>query len=423
MSSKIYTIGDSHCWHGWLNVPEVEYLLRGPMTMFSVGDSGHINLAGVPEDAAVILCWGEIDCRCQIGKFPDWEKRVDDMVQSYLGSVREMAKTYKRLFLFNVVPPPKKSDTPENPGYPFVGSDELRLAAVKRVNDGLRNSGFPFVDVYNQYSDEDGYLRKDMSDGHVHIKGEGPLIKWVQDNLEEQENASVCPEDGIVPYTLRHPARGCPHPMDVEYFSQHPAPLMEMLHTFHHTNINATIPFFGPMLYFFAREIGAEQVLEIGHAEGYTSHYLAHAVKDNGIRFQMPGNKYYGIDIVQSEKVRKQLTEKGLWVDVRDLDSALLGPDTFPGVMFDLIFQDGNHDTEHVLSELAAMYPQLKGEGKGYWIMHDVFGPAEEGSHAVKKLIDEGVYNFEYVRIFTPYGLGIFRKMDGWDETKRHWQP
>lgn len=210
------------------------------------------------------------------------------------------------------------------------------------------------------------------------------------------------------------------HPLDEEYFKDFPAPLMKTLQEKHHTNINSTIPFFGPMLYFLARELGVEKVLEIGHAEGYTAHYLAHAVRDNAVRFQMEKNRYYGVDIAQTEKVRKALEDQGLPVTIRNMDSINLRPETF-GETFDLIFQDGNHSTEYVLAELEAMYPALKGEGKGYWIMHDVFGPAEEGFHAVKKLIVAGKYKFEYVRIFTPYGLGIFRKMDGWDESKRHW--
>lgn len=213
------------------------------------------------------------------------------------------------------------------------------------------------------------------------------------------------------------------HPRDVEYFSEYPAPLMEMMHAQHFTNINSTITFFGPMLYFLLREIGAEQVLEIGHAEGYTSFYLANAVRDNGVRFGMKGNKYYGIDIVQTTKTRAALEFYGLPVDIRELNSMKLTPETFLGMQFDVIFQDGAHDAEHVLHEMKTLYPQLKGEGKGYWIFHDCFGPAEDGFRQVKKLIDAGVYKFEFIRFFTPYGLAILRKMDGWDETKERWVP
>jgi predicted O-methyltransferase YrrM len=210
------------------------------------------------------------------------------------------------------------------------------------------------------------------------------------------------------------------HEKDIEYFGEYPAPLMQTLQEKHFTNINSTITFFGPMLYFFLRELGVEQVLEIGHAEGYTAHYLAHAIKDNATRFKMAGNMYHGIDIVQTEKVRALLEGEGLPVDVRELDSMLLTPETF-GKTFDVIFQDGCHDTEHVVHEFRTMWPTLKGEGKGYWIMHDVFGPAEEGARTVKALVDVGAYNCEYLRIFSVYGLGVFRKMDGWDPEKRHW--
>jgi protein-L-isoaspartate O-methyltransferase len=213
------------------------------------------------------------------------------------------------------------------------------------------------------------------------------------------------------------------HPKDVEYFSEYPAPLMEMMQAQHFTNINSTITFFGPMLYFLLRELGAEQVLEIGHAEGYTAFYLANAVRDNAIRYGMKDNKYYGIDIIQTEKVREALKGYNLPVDIQELDSMNLKPDTFPGVKFDVIFQDGCHDTEHVLYELKTMYPQLKGEGKGYWIFHDCFGPSEEAFQEVMRLIRSGVYMFEFCRFFTPYGLAIMRKMEGWDESGRYWTP
>src|SRR3990167_561878 len=111
------------------------------------------------------------------------------------------------------------------------------------------------------------------------------------------------------------------HERDIEYFSEYPAPILQAVQELHHTNINSTITNFGPMMYFLLRDIGAEQVLEIGHAEGYTAHYLANAVKDNAIRFGMPGNKYYGIDIIQTAKVRNALESKGLPVDIRNLDS------------------------------------------------------------------------------------------------------
>jgi len=208
---------------------------------------------------------------------------------------------------------------------------------------------------------------------------------------------------------------------DLEYFQEFPAPVMENLQRMHYTNINSTIPYFGPMLYFLVRQFGCEQILEIGHAEGYSSFYLAHGVKDNATRFGMKGNHYYGIDIVQTDSTRAKLEAEGLPVTVLNKDSMTLNKDSFPGVVFDMIFQDGNHDTEHVLAEFDAMWCTLKGNGDGYWIAHDCYGPAEEGCRLlIEKIKNENV-PVEYIRLGGVYGLLIIRKMEGYDYNKRYW--
>ena len=103
------------------------------------------------------------------------------------------------------------------------------------------------------------------------------------------------------------------------------------------------------------------------------------------------------------------------------MDSMTLKTDTFGDTKFDIIFQDGNHDEEHVLYELETMYPTLKDGGFGYWIAHDIYGPAEEAWRELVKIIPQK-YNFEFCRIWaSSYGLGIFRKMDNYDNEKRYW--
>lgn len=208
------------------------------------------------------------------------------------------------------------------------------------------------------------------------------------------------------------------HPKDIEYFAQYPAPIMEQIHSLHHTNINSTITFFGPLMYFLIRSLGCEQVLEIGHAEGYTAFYMASAVRDNGVRFGMKNNRYYGIDIAQTDKVKEAMVQHGLKATILNMDSINLSSATFPAIDFDLIFQDGAHDAKHVVHEMMTLYPQLKGEGKGFWIYHDCYGPAEEGFTAI---INDPRYNFEFVRIPEIYGIAIMRKMDGYDHKKKWW--
>ena len=144
---------------------------------------------------------------------------------------------------------------------------------------------------------------------------------------------------------------------------------------------------------------------------------MAHAIKDNIARFQYTSGQYYGIDIVKSDEVAEML--KDLPATIYQLDSATMTTCSFNDVNFDLIFQDGAHDTEHVVHEIECLYPLLCGNGKGYLVMHDCYGPAEEG---YQRIINDPRYHFEHVRLDDMvYGLAILRKMDGYKEHK-HWQ-
>ena len=212
------------------------------------------------------------------------------------------------------------------------------------------------------------------------------------------------------------------HEKDIEYFEEYSAPVMENVQRMHFTNINSTIPYFGPMLYFLVRQFGCEQILEIGHAEGYSSFYLAHGIKDNATRFGMAENHYYGIDIVQTDRVREQLENEGLPVTIINKDSMTLDSNSFPGMIFDMIFQDGCHDTEHVVYEFNAMWAQLKGKGNGYWVAHDAEGPAWEGCNEIKRLLKEREIPHEIISLGGSYGLMIVRKMEGFDYTDNPWK-
>ena len=202
---------------------------------------------------------------------------------------------------------------------------------------------------------------------------------------------------------------------NIQYFKDFAAPIMESVQKDHFTIINSTIPFFGPMFYFLIRAMGCEQALEIGVAEGYSSYYMAHAIKDNATRYQMFGNKFYGIDIALQKNTVENLEADGLPVELHEMDSMDL-PGPMAGVVFDIVFQDGCHDKEHVVHEFKTMYPQLKGDGKGYWICHDCFGDPERnavlGVAEIKRLVDEGFYNMQYCEFWDIYGLAVFRKMD-----------
>jgi hypothetical protein len=83
-------------------------------------------------------------------------------------------KKLKHVCIYNVLPTVNKYNTAENPQYPYLGSDEERKSYVLYMNQKLKEkcieNGYIFFDIYNEYIDSNGYLRKDMSDDNVHIK-------------------------------------------------------------------------------------------------------------------------------------------------------------------------------------------------------------------------------------------------------------
>lgn len=185
----IYTVGDSHAWHAWLKIPFVKTGSYGPMTMYRFGKDRPIVTDSIPDDVIVCFCWGEIDCRCHVNKYQPWKKTIDHLVENYIDAIKENTKRFNDVWIFNVVPPPRREDSAfENPGFPFVGTNEERLDSVRYMNNRLRSSGFVFVDVYDKYCDAEGFLRMDMSDNHVHIADEKPLIRWLVNHLDIDVN-------------------------------------------------------------------------------------------------------------------------------------------------------------------------------------------------------------------------------------------
>ena len=211
------------------------------------------------------------------------------------------------------------------------------------------------------------------------------------------------------------------HPLDEALFKEYPAPLWESAMRLHHTLINHTTPFFGPLLYWLIRAIGGIDVVEIGIAQGYTSFFMASAVKDNNARYKANG-KYVAIDIADKHPIFDPLIERGFPIEVWTINSVAVTQEmikkTFP-TGIDLVFQDGWHNTEHCFKELDIFYPHVKDKGVGYWVMHDVYSWCER---FYNKLVKDPRWKLnECVRLMNNYGLAICRKMDNYDYEKIHW--
>ena len=191
----IHTFGDSHSYSGWEGIPNLRIHHLGPKLCYSFGRDG-LNIKeeyGVNDGDVIIFCFGEIDCRCHIHKYIttslDYTQIIDSIVDKYFFRISEAVQPFSNIktCVYNVVPPIEKLNTEENPEYPFLGTDEQRKQYVQYFNQKLKDKaaehGYIFFDVYDKYTDSNGFLNKSLSDGNVHIADGKYIREFVANHL------------------------------------------------------------------------------------------------------------------------------------------------------------------------------------------------------------------------------------------------
>jgi len=192
---SIHTIGDSHSGNGWTGI--IQHKL-GPVLCYSFGKEKlnrcDIRNFNIKDDDTIIFCLGEIDCRCHIHKHITETTRYQDIINNIVDNYFEAIELnvsisqikLKNICVYNVVPPIQKYNTGENPEYPYLGTDEERKHYVLYFNEKLKEKciekKYIFFDIYNNYIDENGYLRKDLSDGNVHISNGIYISNFIKEN-------------------------------------------------------------------------------------------------------------------------------------------------------------------------------------------------------------------------------------------------
>jgi hypothetical protein len=178
----IHTIGDSHSRFGWNNV--IDHGLNAPLC-YSFGRDNlnkiDIRNFNINDGDTIIFCLGEVDCRCHVHKYVTdkitYIDIIDNIVDKYFEAIQINIDTSKinlqNVCVYNVVPPVQKYNTVENPDFPYLGTDEDRKKYTLCFNEKLKKKcsekKYIFFDIYDKYTDENGFLRKDLSDGLVHI--------------------------------------------------------------------------------------------------------------------------------------------------------------------------------------------------------------------------------------------------------------
>ena len=193
---RVHTFGDSHSRFGFDKISNIKINWLGPILCYTFGNKGldvlNISNFGVNENDAVIFCFGEIDCRAHIYRFVNetttHEEVIDKIVENYIYSIKKNVEQFKNLktLIYNIVPPGnviphisqedyvKKVLTKEKNDIPWKGSHEDRqkyhLYFNKKLKEWCIKNEYMFIDVYNHYCDNNGYLKNELSDGNVHIE-------------------------------------------------------------------------------------------------------------------------------------------------------------------------------------------------------------------------------------------------------------
>lgn len=166
-----------------LSIPFFIYNVYG-VTMHRIGRDGlsflekwRRDIIGAENDDVLVFVFGEIDVRCHILKQSQKQNVsvdtiIEKLVDSYLNTVLSYKDLYQQLnvVVFNIVPP---IDRIHFPPFEQYGTLKERVAIANRLNQTLKNKcdsfGVPFLDIYKLFSEQDGSMKPELSDGSVHI--------------------------------------------------------------------------------------------------------------------------------------------------------------------------------------------------------------------------------------------------------------
>ena len=150
------------------------------VTMHRVGRDGvaFLDLAALRvENCIVVFNFGEVDCRCHIGRQVREKKRclvevINTLVENYISFIEftQRKSNHVVCVVLSVVPP---TDNVFNPDAPYYGSLSDRIIITNLLNQRLQavclDRKITFLDPYSMFKDQEGALIYELSDRNVHI--------------------------------------------------------------------------------------------------------------------------------------------------------------------------------------------------------------------------------------------------------------
>jgi hypothetical protein len=195
----IHIYGDSHSKLNFRNLklPNINHSVNS-ITMFRIGRDNIIigfDKNTIQKKDIIIICYGEIDCRCHIQKQINLGKNEDDiineLVNSYIRTIKNNTNDLDiKIIIVGVIPPTKQTDYEKNYGpilheFPFVGTDDERVRYTQKVNTLLEElstmNNFIYFNPYSFYTRSDGTLKHELSDTIVHIQDTSVFLEQFMD--------------------------------------------------------------------------------------------------------------------------------------------------------------------------------------------------------------------------------------------------
>jgi hypothetical protein len=149
-------------------------------------------------ESIIILCYGEVDCRCHIQRQIDLGREEDDiiyeLVTAYFNTIKNSIITCKKVLVCAIIPPTNQEKYERIHGpitheFPFVGSDEDRIRFTRKMNQLIQHKcteyNYIFFDPYAPYCDEQGCLNRELSDTTVHVKETRFVLEQLQVHLTD----------------------------------------------------------------------------------------------------------------------------------------------------------------------------------------------------------------------------------------------
>ncbi len=187
----IHIFGDSHGNFNFKNIKynNVKNHYQNSITMHRVGRDGqnfiNFNLQNIINNDIVIYQFGEIDCRCHIGKQLLLSRELDiiinELIDNYILSIKNNIDKLTNIHIIVCcIPPPMNQQYyesihgPITHNFPFVGTNDERIKYTKLVNEKLEiycnQNNFYFLNYYDHYENSDKLLKIDLSDNCCHIQ-------------------------------------------------------------------------------------------------------------------------------------------------------------------------------------------------------------------------------------------------------------